>query len=68
MQSHAATIQAILARELDEQVRRQVQLVPTNLLPIAPSSSGIAAIGPEPQVSRYAALTTRRADPASATA
>jgi hypothetical protein len=49
MQSHAATIQAILARELDEQVRRQVQLVRTALLPLQPSSSGIAAIGIEPQ-------------------
>ncbi|HEY4094294.1 MAG TPA: hypothetical protein VGM33_02210 [Baekduia sp.] len=52
MQSHAATIQAILARELDEQVRRQVQLVRTTLLPIVPSSSGIAASGPKPQASR----------------
>jgi hypothetical protein len=52
MQSHAATIQAILARELDEQVRRQVQLVRTTLLPIVPRSSGIAASGPKPQASR----------------
>ena len=47
MQSHAATIQAILARELDEQVRRQVLLVRTALLPHTPGSAGIAAPGAE---------------------
>lgn len=52
MQSHAATIQAILARELDEQVRRQVLLVRTTLLPAATSSSGIAAGRAETQASR----------------
>jgi hypothetical protein len=50
MQSHAATIQAILARELDEHVR-QTQLVRADL-PLPPRSSGIAANGAQAQVSR----------------
>jgi hypothetical protein len=50
MQSHAATIQAILARELDEHLR-QTQLVRPSLL-LPPRSSGIAATGAQAQASR----------------
>ncbi|MCW3022340.1 MAG: hypothetical protein JWR30_1662 [Conexibacter sp.] len=50
MQSHAATIQAILARELDEHLR-QTQLVRASLL-LPPRSSGIAATGAQAQASR----------------
>jgi hypothetical protein len=42
MQSHAETIQAILARELDLH-RRQVALVQAGQLTVPPRSSGIAA-------------------------
>jgi hypothetical protein len=51
MQSHAAAIQAILARELDGH-RRQVQLVQASLLTVPPRSSGIAAAGARAQASR----------------
>jgi hypothetical protein len=51
MQSHAAQIQAILERELDEH-RRQVQLVRASLLTAPPRSQGIAVAGAGAQASR----------------
>jgi hypothetical protein len=51
MQSHAAQIQAILARELDGH-RRHVQVVQASLLTVPPRSQGIAAAGGRAQVSR----------------
>lgn len=42
MQSHAHTIQAILARELDLHAR-QAALAQSSLLPVPPRSPGIAA-------------------------
>jgi hypothetical protein len=51
MQSHAAQIQAILERELDEH-RRQVQLVRASPLTAPPRSQGIAVAGAGAQASR----------------